>query len=69
MKFKSELNENVKAELQKLREAEESAGDGDTIHVNPTSSSSSSKKSDKRVISFTFALWSPSVGLHAEGLA
>ncbi|WKX94782.1 hypothetical protein Q1695_011780 [Nippostrongylus brasiliensis] len=48
MKFKNELNESVKAELQKIRQAEDEDMD-ETIHVETAGTHLSSKKSDKKV--------------------
>ncbi|KJH50558.1 CPL domain protein [Dictyocaulus viviparus] len=50
MKIRAELRENVKAELQKIREAEENNDDKAVVYVTSTMHDhSSSEKSDKRV--------------------
>ncbi|KAK6015143.1 hypothetical protein OSTOST_19438 [Ostertagia ostertagi] len=52
MKFKSELNESVKAEMSKLRLSEKEDVD-DTINVDPSSPSAPSKKPKDKRVSFS----------------
>ncbi|KAK6027915.1 hypothetical protein OSTOST_06049 [Ostertagia ostertagi] len=52
MKFKSELNESVKAEMSKLRLSEKEDVD-ETINVDPSSPSAPSKKPKDKRVSFS----------------